>query len=76
MENKLYTTWGSVRGDCGHAHKTVKKAMACLQRDRNDCASLPGGNCYSDREIRAIESVADLHNYDVTVGPGERTEEE
>ncbi len=63
----LYTTWGSVRGCCGHAHKTVEAAEACIDKDHRDCASQGG---YSDREVRSIESRKELENYDVTQGPG------
>ena len=63
----LYTTWGSVRGCCGHAHKTAEAAEECINQDAHGCM-LAGG--YSDREVRAIESRKDLEDYDVTKGPG------
>ena len=43
-----YTTEGSVRGSCGHRHRTLDAARACLRRDENGCASQGG---YSDRVI-------------------------
>lgn len=62
-----YTTWGPVRGDCGHVHRSEETADRCLAADRAGCAAQGG---YSDREIRAIQSRADLARYDVTAGPG------
>lgn len=47
-----YTTSGSVRGDCGHHHRTLSGADRCLQRDMDGCASQGG---YSDRRIVAID---------------------
>ena len=44
-------TRGSVRGDCGHHHRTVAAAEACLEQDRRGCASQGG---YSDREVYAV----------------------
>jgi hypothetical protein len=43
-----YTTLGSVRGGCGHAHRTIGGALRCLQRDINGCHGQGG---YSDREL-------------------------
>lgn len=43
-----YTTTGSVRGSCGHRHRTVSGAAACLGRDQTDCARQGG---YSDRAV-------------------------
>lgn len=43
-----YTTSGSVRGSCGHNHKTLGAAYDCLLRDRSGCRSQGG---YSDRRI-------------------------
>ena len=48
-----YTTWGSVRGCCGHAHKTQESAQACASKDHRACRSL-GGGAYSDRSVRVI----------------------
>ena len=64
----LYTTWGSVRGCCGHAHKSQEAAQVCADKDHRDCKFWGGG--YSDREVRIIESRKDLEDYDVTKGPG------
>jgi hypothetical protein len=46
-----YRAAGSVRGSCGHAHLSVVAAYKCAQKDQRDCASLPGGNAYSDRHV-------------------------
>lgn len=67
-----YTTWGSVRGCCGHAHESQDAAEKCIARDHRGCASQGG---YSDREVRIIESRKELEEYDVTKGPGRPVEE-
>lgn len=63
----MYTTWGSVRGDCGHVHGTREAAQRCLERDRRGCAEQGG---YSDREVRAVSGRRDIESYDVLRGPG------
>jgi hypothetical protein len=45
-----YTTHGSVRGGCGHTHRTLDATERCRQRDADECASL-GGGAYSDRQV-------------------------
>ena len=62
-----YTTWGSTRGDCGHAHRTVEAAQECQERDQAGCRSQGG---HSDRHLREIVRMADVDRYDVTLGPG------
>jgi len=62
-----FTTWGPVRGDCGHVHPTEAEAAACIHRDAAGCARQGG---YSDRRPRRIGCRADLDGYDVTRGPG------
>jgi hypothetical protein len=47
-----YVTIGSVRGECGHRHKTLAAAQRCLERDMEGCA-MQGG--YSDRRVVAVE---------------------
>ena len=42
---------GDVRSDCGHAHRSIGAALACLQRDQRACGGLPGGSSYSDRHV-------------------------
>jgi hypothetical protein len=46
-----YITDGSVRGDCGHRHRTMRTAHKCLLRDRDGCQSQGG---YSDRDIYRV----------------------
>lgn len=65
----MWTTWGSVRGDCGHVHKTQEAAEKCLSRDRRGCRYVRG---YSDRHVRVVASQKALASYDVTKGPGHR----
>ena len=45
-----YTTLGSVRGGCGHAHRTLATALRCRRRDDAACGSV-GGGAYSDRRV-------------------------
>jgi len=47
-----YTTHGSVRGGCGHQHRTMAAAVRCLQSDQEGCRQQRG---YSDRSVRVIE---------------------
>lgn len=44
-----YETYGSVRGCCGHRHRSLHTALSCLARDQSGCASQGG---YSDRRVR------------------------
>jgi hypothetical protein len=51
---RFYSVSGSVRGDCGHKHRSVETAHACFQRDSNYCGRQGG---YSDRyNLRAWEN--------------------
>ena len=58
----MYTTKGSVRGCCGHKHRTIGAAHSCIERDQKGCEKQGG---YSDRyiercdgqELSAIEQV-------------------
>ena len=43
-----YQAEGSVRGNCGHHHRTVVAAQRCVSRDQDGCASQGG---YSDRRV-------------------------
>lgn len=47
-----YTCTGSVRGSCGHAHRTESGALRCLEADRRACRAMGG---YSDRVIVASD---------------------
>lgn len=50
MMVKHYTTYGPVRGGCGHRHRTLETAMRCLRDDGRGC-QMQGG--YSDRTVHA-----------------------
>ena len=43
-----YTTTGSVRGNCGHAHRSIEAAYQCLRADQKGCDNQGG---YSDRSV-------------------------
>ncbi len=51
-----YECVGSVRGSCGHEHKTMRAAVRCLDKDRDGCSSC-GGGAYSDRRVRRVGDV-------------------
>ena len=53
MENNKtnFSCVGSVRGSCGHFHKTLQGALSCLNRDALHCSKQGG---YSDRSLRAF----------------------
>jgi hypothetical protein len=48
-----YTTRGSVRGGCGHKHRSIDTAAKCVKRDMGGCQSQGG---YSDRSVVKIEN--------------------
>ncbi len=47
-----YTCIGSVRGCCGHKHRSLKTAARCLDRDIKGCRKQGG---YSDRYVRFVD---------------------
>lgn len=49
-----YTAFGSVRGDCGHAHRSARSARRCAAKDERACAAVRG---YSDRRAYPESSV-------------------
>jgi len=55
----LYTTYGHVRGLCGHRHQSESAAGQCVARDQNGCASQGG---YSDRTVYTIGDDGYLEN--------------
>lgn len=57
MKKPAYTTAGSIRGCCGHTHRTLSGALRCLQRDEDGCGSQGG---YSDRRIVRLPDYAEL----------------
>lgn len=66
-QEKQYTTWGRVRGDCGHVHDSLLEAVDCISRDQHGCQQQ--GGC-SDREVRIVDGRDEIEHYDVTIGPG------
>lgn len=46
--NRFYTTTGSVRGCCGHKHRSIVTAKRCIDNDQAGCATQGG---YSDRHV-------------------------
>lgn len=54
-----YSTYGSVRGCCGHRHATREAAEKCLARDRAGCASQGG---YSDRSVVEVDDDGRLYH--------------
>ena len=46
--NATYTTKGSIRGSCGHQHRSVRTAVECVAMDQAACKSQHG---YSDRRV-------------------------
>lgn len=66
-----YTTWGPVRGCCWHAHQTQEAAERCAEQDARWCT---GRGAYSDREVREVDSAAEVRSHDRRCGPGRRPE--
>lgn len=52
-EIRGWTTYGDIRGQCGHLHKSRKAAQDCADRDQRGCASQRG---YSDRDVHAVDA--------------------
>ena len=55
----MYTTYGPVRGCCGHRHKAYKTAKQCLTSDQASCHIYHG---YSDREVVLIDNYDYLYH--------------
>ncbi len=49
MPTIRYTTRGAVRGACGHRHRSIAAAHACLERDCRACRGC------SDRSVVALD---------------------
>jgi hypothetical protein len=47
-----YTTRGSVRGSCGHKHRSIETAARCQLGDQKDCNQAGG---YSDRQVVRVD---------------------
>lgn len=55
-----YTTYGDVRGGCGHLHGSPHAACQCREADTRDCR-IAGG--YSDRHVVAVvETIHEAHS--------------
>ena len=52
-----YHAIGSVRGACGHAHRSIAAAVRCAHRDELACRRA-GGGAYSDRVVKRTDMVA------------------
>jgi len=50
MKKYFYTTNGSVRGSCGHRHRSLDAAEKCIEKDGSGCRSQGG---YTDRSVYA-----------------------
>ena len=57
---RYYVAYGSVRGSCGHRHRTIGSAQRCIDSDMSGCARQGG---YSDRYVTVRE---DGHEVDLT----------
>lgn len=60
MKQITYTTVGSVRGCCGHNHRSAAAAGLCVGRDQRACESQGG---YSDRQVRRSDG-RDLEDWE------------
>lgn len=49
-----YIATGSVRGDCGHRHRTPGAALACARQDGRNVKRGHGECAYSDRQPAAL----------------------
>jgi hypothetical protein len=56
-----FVSVGSIRGWCGHVHRTLDAAIKCSVRDGRDCGSTGG---YSDRGVYRLMSHGKLRNVD------------
>lgn len=55
----IFTTYGPVRGCCGHKHESRQEADRCLQNDQEGCRSQRG---YSDRSVVLVGSDGYLYH--------------
>jgi len=54
-------------------HRTIKSAEGCIEKDV--ILSRKNGGPVSDREIRVVDSIEELREYDPKSGPGHLMEE-
>lgn len=57
--NVIFSTYGSVRGCCGHRHETRQAADKCLAKDQAGCKSQGG---YSDRSVVLVDDEGWLYH--------------
>ena len=62
----IYYAAGSVRGECGHAHRTLAGADGCCERDHRGCRA-HGGR--SDRAVYSAPRGAGWHHVQGERGP-------
>jgi hypothetical protein len=67
MRDIIYTTWGPVRGCCGHRHTSLLRAGLCCAADRKRCKDL---GRYSDRSVRRLRADMSIWRFTPTQGPG------
>lgn len=60
-----YTTYGSIRGQCAHLHRTLEGAERCASRDLHLCGAQSRGS-YSDRVACEVGSDGYLYR-DISV---------
>lgn len=59
-----WTCWGSVRGSCGHVHRTYEAALRCCEADHQAVRRTYGRNHYSDRVVyQVIDGRRDREEY-------------
>lgn len=51
QNKQTFVCVGFVRGWCGHFHKTIPGAEACLSHDQHGCHTVAAGHGYSDHRI-------------------------
>jgi hypothetical protein len=68
-----YTTTGSVRGCCGHKHREIGTALACIARDAAGCRSQGG---YTDRHVVRTDGAELSENEQLTLDDCHRDQED
>lgn len=64
---RYLTTWGKIRGCCGHLHRTIEAAEACLARHMANCRSKGE---YSDRRVFMLSGWEEICSYGLSCNPG------
>ena len=50
-KKRRYCAIGDIRGNCGHAHRTIAAALKCADSDHRACRA---GGSLSDRTVAAV----------------------